>query len=188
MIAVRAIVAASLALTSCLSPYEARHVSRPDARAEIWLSEESQVKLRAAQSRVFETTDRTAILEGVIGVLQDLGFMIEVLDEELGIVSALKFLPIERPELLYDPSYHWYDDQGLVLFTRAFRTWGPFYHRDDLVRATVTVRARGDSQSVVRASAQFYMAAVEEPEPFQEFFRALERALFLQGQTDAGGS
>lgn len=69
-----------------------------------------------------------------------------------------------------------------MLFTRHYLGWGPFHHRSDLVRLTVTVRKRNDTQVVVRASAQFYLRAVEEPELYQQFFRALEQSLFLQGQ------
>ena len=73
-----------------------------------------------------------------------------------------------------------YRDDGLLLFTRQYHTWGPFYHRSDLVRLTATVRPRGETQVVVRASAQYYLGAVESPEPYQRFFRTLEQALFLQ--------
>ncbi|HEX6813508.1 MAG TPA: hypothetical protein VF384_17950 [Planctomycetota bacterium] len=168
-------------LAGCLSPFESRHESQSNARDQIWMSEESQVKLRAAQSRLFDSTDRVRILSAVVATMQDLGFMVEVLDEELGIVSGTRFVASEGEPWL-DPSYHLYDDKSLLLFTRSYRTWGPFYHRSDLVRLTVTVRKRNDAQSVVRASAQFYLRAVEDPEHYQRFFRALEQALFLQAQ------
>ena len=35
--------------------------------------------------------------------------------------------------------------------------------------------------AVVRASAQFYLRAVEGPAPYQQFFRTLEQAVFLEG-------
>jgi hypothetical protein len=168
-------------LSSCLSPFESRHESQGDSRDQIWMSEASQVKLRAAQSRLFDTTDKTRILTAVVATLQDLAFMIEVLDEDLGIVSGTRFDAYEGEPWL-DPSYHLYDDRELLLFTRTRRTWGPFYHRADLVRVTVTVRKRNESQSVVRASAQYYLRAVEDPEPYQRFFRALEQSMFLQAQ------
>jgi hypothetical protein len=47
----------------------------------------------------------------------------------------------------------------------------------------VTVRKRNDAQLVVRASAQFYLRAVEDPVPYQQFFRTLEQSLFLQGRS-----
>jgi hypothetical protein len=168
-------------LSACLSPFESRHESQANARDQIWLSEQSQVKLRAAQSRAFDSTDRVRILTAVVATMQDLGFMVQVLDEELGIASGTRFVASEGEPWL-DPSYHLYDDKSLLLFTRTYRSWGPFHHRSDLVRLTVTVRRRNDTQSVVRASAQFYLRAVEDPEPYQKLFRALEQALFLQAQ------
>jgi hypothetical protein len=171
-----------LLLQGCPTPYEWRHQDQWDSTEQIWLSEQSQVKLRAAQSRVFDTSDRRRTLEAVVDTLQDLGFMVEVLDEELGIVSGKKFEPLEGPGPGTDPFYHLYNDQGLLIFTKTYRTWGPFWHRSDLVRLTVTVRKRNESQLVVRASAQYYLRAVEDPAPYQKFFRTLEQALFLEGR------
>ena len=47
------------------------------------------------------------------------------------------------------------------------------------LRMTVSARPRGASQTVVRANAQSNVTAVEEPLPYQQFFAALERAMFL---------
>jgi hypothetical protein len=47
------------------------------------------------------------------------------------------------------------------------------------LRMTVTVRERGSSQLVVRANAQYEAAAVETPGPYQQFFEALQKAMFL---------
>ena len=174
---------ACCALSACMSPFESRHQSQWDARDQIWMAEASQVKLRAAQSRIFDTTDRTRILTAVTATIQDLDFMVEVLDEQLGIVSATRFVASEGEPWL-DPSYHLYDDGSLLLFSKTWMGWGPFHHRADLVRLTVTVRKRNEAQSVVRASAQFYLQGIEEPEPYQRFFRALEQQLFLQARLD----
>jgi hypothetical protein len=174
----------ALLFAGCMQPYEARHEGQWNAAEQIWLAEPSQLKLRAAQSRVFDTTDRRRILTAVVATLQDLGFMIAVLDEELGIVSGKRFEELEGSSLIYDPSYHLYQSDSLLAFSHRYRGWGPFYHRDNLVRVTVTVRKRNEGQSVVRASAQFYLHAVEDPEPYQRFFRALEQAMFLQGHLD----
>lgn len=176
------LVGLCLLLLGCPGPYELRHQNQWDSKEQIWLSEASQVKLRAAQSRVFDTTDRRKLLEAAIATMQDLNFMIEVLDEELGIVSGKFFAPLERPDIVYDPYYHLYDDQSLLIFTKTYRTWAPFWHRNDLVRLTVTVRQRNEKQSVVRASAQFYLQPVEDPVPYQKFFRTLEQSLFLEGR------
>jgi len=50
------------------------------------------------------------------------------------------------------------------------------------LRMTVTVRPRGETQMLVRANAQYNVHPVEDPEPYQQFFVALERAMFLTAQ------
>ena len=50
------------------------------------------------------------------------------------------------------------------------------------LRITVTVRPRNTSQMLVRANAQYNDAAVDDPLPYQQFFTALERSMFLTAQ------
>jgi hypothetical protein len=47
------------------------------------------------------------------------------------------------------------------------------------LRMTVTVRERGSTQMLVRANAQYQVLAVEDPKPYQQFFEALQKAMFL---------
>ena len=171
----------ALLIQGC-APYESRHQNQWNSREQIWLSEASQLKVRAAQTRAFDTTDRRRMFEAIISTMQDLDFNVEVLDEELGIISGKKFIEFEQPYGT-DPSYLLYRPDSLLLLTRNLHAWGPFQHRSNLVRFTATIRSRGESQLVVRASAQFYLQAVEEPDPYQQFFRALEQTVFLQGKS-----
>lgn len=46
-------------------------------------------------------------------------------------------------------------------------------------KMTVTVRDRGTNQLLVRANAQYGIKAVITPEPYQDFFNALSKAVFL---------
>lgn len=50
------------------------------------------------------------------------------------------------------------------------------------LRMTVSVRPRGRTQVLVRANAQYNLKAVEDPEPYQQFFDALSKAMFLDAQ------
>ena len=106
-------------------------------------SEESQVQLRQMQTRAFDTTDSALTLRTTIATLQDLGFVVDKADAELGTVSATK---LDRYQL----------------------------------RMTVSVRPRGETQLLVRANAQYNVVPVTEPEPYQQFFVALEKAMFLE--------
>src|SRR5262245_53519834 len=112
-----------LLLHGC-SPYEWRHENQWNAREQIWLSEASQVKVRAAQTRSFDTTDRRRMLEVIVSTMQDLDFKVEVLDEDLGIVSGKKFVDLEQPQGV-DPSYLLYRPDTLLFLTRNYRRWGP---------------------------------------------------------------
>jgi hypothetical protein len=47
------------------------------------------------------------------------------------------------------------------------------------LRMTVTVRPRGETQLLVRANAEYNLEAVDDPEPYQKFFAALEKSAFL---------
>lgn len=109
-------------------------------------SDQSQVQLRAIQSRAFDTSDRDLVLRNIIATLQDLGFVIDRADQILGTVSATKL-------------------QGYRL------------------RINVTVHARGANQLIVRANAEFNRKPVTDPKPYQDFFIALARSLFLTAQT-----
>lgn len=125
-----------LALIICSCAMKQRNILQAD---------ESQVRLRSMQSRVFDTNDRNRLLRTIIVTLQDLGFVIDDADETLGTVSATKL-------------------KGYVL------------------RITVSVRPRGDMQMIVRSNAQYNLQTVEKAEPYQQFFAALSKALFLEAQ------
>jgi hypothetical protein len=47
------------------------------------------------------------------------------------------------------------------------------------MRMTVSVRPSSAKELIVRANAQYNLKAVENPEPYQQFFAAYEKAMFL---------
>jgi hypothetical protein len=48
------------------------------------------------------------------------------------------------------------------------------------LKMTVSVRAKGTTQLMVRANAQIGLRAIEEAGPYQNFFNSLSKALFLE--------
>lgn len=109
---------------------------------QVMKTEQSAVQLRSYQERAFDTTDKEQTLRSVIATLQDLSFVLDKADLDLGVVSATKLSGYQ-------------------------------------MRITVIVRPRGSSQLIVRANAQIDDDAVVEPKPYQDFFTALEKAMFL---------
>lgn len=59
---------------------------------QVLASNKSQVNLRSFQSRAFDTQNKTQTLRTIISTLQDLGFVLEKADQELGTVTGLKFV------------------------------------------------------------------------------------------------
>mgnify|MGYP001160886704 FL=1 len=102
-----------------------------------------QLKLRSIQTKAFDTTDSVKTQRVILATLQDLGFVVDKADKELGSISATKL-------------------DGFAL------------------KMTVSVRPKGETQLLVRANAQYQLKAVEDPQPYQNFFAALSKALFLE--------
>ena len=48
------------------------------------------------------------------------------------------------------------------------------------LRATVTVRPRGEKQLLIRMNAEYQLQPVSEPKPYQNFFNSLGKAMFLE--------
>lgn len=105
----------------------------------------SAVELRSFQTRAFDTTDKHKMLRTTIAVLQDLGFIIDKTDQDLGMVTGTKLSGYQ-------------------------------------IRMTVIVRPRGEKQLAVRASAIYNNQPIEDPMPYQDFFAALEKGIFLTAQ------
>lgn len=153
-----------------------------DSRDQILMSEKSQVKMRAIQTEVFDTTDRMHVIRAVIDTMQDLYFTIDVLDPALGVISGQK---IHQSGSVWqdDPTYYRYDTDSLIIFSMGvYRTYGPFQYRNDLTRLTVTIRPRGETQLLVRASVQYELEAVQDPEFYQKYFALLRQSLFLAAE------
>jgi hypothetical protein len=103
----------------------------------------SAVELRSFQTRVFDTTDKHKMMRTIIAVLQDLGFIIDKTDEDLGMVTGTKLSGYQ-------------------------------------IRMTVIVQPRGEKQ--LSASAIYNNKPIEDPMPYQDFFVALEKGIFLTAQ------
>ena len=52
---------------------------------------ETQLQKRSYQSRIFDTSDKKKVMRAIISTLQDLGFVIDRADYNLGSISGTKF-------------------------------------------------------------------------------------------------
>lgn len=102
----------------------------------------SQLQTRQMQTREYDTLDRAKTLRSVIATLQDLGFVIDTADIDLGTVTATR------------------EDKYTM-------------------RMTVTVREKDADRILVRANARIGEDTVTDPLTYQDFFIALDKAMFL---------
>ncbi len=51
------------------------------------------------------------------------------------------------------------------------------------LKITVTVRKKGKSQILVRASAQYNTRMVSDPKPYRDFFTSLSKSIFLEAHS-----
>lgn len=102
----------------------------------------SQLEAREIQTRVYDTLDKAMTMRSVIATLQDLGFVIDNADVDLGTVTATR----------------------LTKYT---------------MRMTVTVQDKGSKQVSVRTNARIGEENVTDPKTYQDFFTALDKAMFL---------
>jgi hypothetical protein len=109
---------------------------------QVTKTDQSAVQMRSYQQRAFDTADKEQTLRSVIATLQDLGFVLDKADLDLGMVTGTKLSGYE-------------------------------------LRVTVTVRPRGDTQMLVRINAGYEEKAVKDLKFYQDFFTALEKAMFL---------
>jgi len=61
------------------------------SQKQLLVMDESQVKLRSIQTRAFDSTDKEMMMRTIISTLQDLNFVIQKADYELGSVTGEKF-------------------------------------------------------------------------------------------------
>jgi hypothetical protein len=154
-----------------------------DAAKQILRSEDSQVELRSIQTQVFDTTDKITLLRATVAIMQDLAFEIDVLDEELGVVSGKKWIT-QMSSNVDDPAYYNYKTDQLMLFHTSFRSWQSFHYRNDLTRMTVTVRPKETTRSIVRVSIQYNIKPFEDPEVYQAFFKTLQQSLLRSAEIE----
>lgn len=125
------LVLTSFLLVACVMP-----------KAADVTGKQSAVELRQIQTREYDTLDKQLTLRAAVATLQDLGFVIDHADLELGTVTATR-------------------------------------HRQYLLRMTVTAREKPGDRIAVRASGRLGEKGIDDPRTYQDFFIALDKAMFL---------
>ncbi len=145
----------------------------------VTLTSES-LKDRKLQTRRYDTSDEKLILQSVIGLLQDLGFIIDEIEPELGVVVASK----DRDAR----------DEGeialSVLVLALTARLIPVNQNQKLRASVVTYPSDNKKTTNVRVTFQRVIwnssgritrsEGMKDPKLYQEFFAKLSKAIFLE--------
>jgi len=166
-----------LALTACQSPNEiAMKIGAPP---------DSAVKLRAVETRRYETLDEPALLAAAAQTLQDLGFTISESSSEVGVLVASKQRDAEEAGQVAA-------QVALTLVALLFLVpYEPVWDKDqNIAVSVVTTPIENSRQIEVRASfdrqirdtkGQVRAELIDDPEIYKQFFDKLSSAVFLEG-------
>ena len=147
---------------------------------------ENAVKLRAVQTRRYDTVDETLLLISATQIMQDLGFTISESNGQLGIIGGSKQRDAEEAGQV----------AGSVALSVALALLGayvaPTWDKEQTIRATVVLTPlENSSQTDVRIFFDRLLTnnhgdlwrseIILEPEIYQEFFAKFSEAVFLEG-------
>jgi hypothetical protein len=153
---------------------------------------------RAVETREYELSSKE-LMQSAIGAFQDLGFTIDTLSEEFGLITASK---IEEPQKKESDnevgllgaiisviaigallSGDWDNDDDNCLFCGRDDDGETVIIKDYKLTATVTVKAVNDSEPF-KSSLRVNFGGFERNRSmqfFREFFNAIDKSLFLDG-------
>jgi hypothetical protein len=155
---------------------------------------EQSLKDRQLQMRQYETKDQEKIVSSVAGVLQDLGFILDNSETELGFVAASKRADATSGGQMAAAVMA--DTLGIA----AALIGAPCYtnavsrcDKEQMVKASVIVQPSLDGKkTVVRVTFQRIVwnmsnlisriETVNEPTIYQKFYDSLSKAIFLEAE------
>ncbi len=153
------------------------------APEDLRITSESLVS-RQQQTRIFDTEDEARVLAASSAVLQDLGFLIDESEQQLGLLVGSKMRSAINPV-----------EVTLMYILAIMAQTDPIYSERQLMRislvttpskqaATPGVAVRVTFQRIVYSNkgGHLKLETLGTPEIYEEFFAKLSKALFLEGK------
>lgn len=150
---------------------------------------EDYLQKRVLQMRQYDTTDEKQIITAVAGVLQDIGFILDESETELGLVSASKKADaVNKGQVAAAVFLDVLAALGGSSSNSAARC-----DKSQVVKASVITKPSLDGKkTVVRVTFQRIVwnmsnqinrvETINDPEIYQKFYDGLSKAIFLEAQ------
>ena len=133
----------------------------------------SPMELRSFQTREYDTTDTKLVMKAMLNVLQDMGFIVNDADAELGLLTASKWTGIEhsKKEVKHARKDEESLSKSLVLECTANIS---LFDKQSRVRVNFQKRILDTQGAIMEASP------VEDAAFYQTFFSKVDKGVFLQ--------
>lgn len=133
----------------------------------------TQMELRSFQTREYDTTDTKLVMKAMLNVLQDMGFIVNDADAELGLLTASKWTGIDhtKKEIKRARKDETSLSKSLVLECTANIS---LFDKQSRVRVNFQKRILDTQGATMEASP------VEDAAFYQTFFSKVDKGIFLQ--------
>jgi ribosomal protein S8 len=135
----------------------------------------SQLEMRQMQTREFETSETTMVLQAMLNVLQDEGYIVQQVNSDIGFFNATKVMDTEDT------------------FAKTWGTfwWGPSgqWIENTVIDCTANVSQFGE-KTRVRTNFQLKqmnnkggvdkVQTMDDPKFYQDFFTKVDKGIFLE--------
>jgi len=136
----------------------------------------TQLEIRQMQTRDYEAQDMRTIMESMLNVLQDDGFMVKQVDMDLGFFNATKETDVENrkesswQKFWYGRNYAIYKKNAIMDCTANVSEFGS----EMRVRVTFQVKVMNNKGGVVS------VRQVDDPKYYQDFFSKVDKGIFIE--------
>lgn len=165
--------------------------NKPKVPDDAFQPKQEVLELRRLQTRRFDTDERT-LLKASNGVLQDLGFIIDEINPEAGLISCSRKRDAKKPEqivsytllnlmLMYGgqfPGFAW-DVQQVI---RVSVATNPLPPPGGGAPGATTVRVTFQRVILNYAGGVNSRECINDPKVYQVFFEKLSQSVFLEAQ------
>lgn len=161
---------------------------------------ESALDKRSVQTKIYDTKSKTELMKIALNVLQDENYKIINLDNELGVITAVKLSKRARPlrvKIGYYTGFLVMSGLSFGIYATIFWVWIKDAHTPYNVENTITLNAfdLNDKQRKIRINSSEKVLAphtmdkttlksIQDPEIqfYKDFFTELDKEVFINKQ------
>src|SRR5262245_19780079 len=147
--------------------------------------EQTQLEVRAIQTRTFDTPDAKLVLKAMFNVLQDDGYVVRNAVVELGLITAAKETDLaptrtepSGSDLVVGPSWAFSGLRGPAAYRktelRDFTGNVSEFGRQTKVRVSFQRKVLDNRGGVLQVEA------IDDPKFYQDFFTRMDKSVYLQ--------